>query len=105
MDTKTLSEIERFQPEKHVLVPVFDGERTKVRLLCLSPGAAVPFHSHEGHEVTLTPLAGRAVAPQADGTEVMLEPGQVHFAEGAESFGFQNPHPEPFQMLIYLIKK
>jgi len=105
MDTKTLSDIERYQDEKHVLVPVFDGERTKVRLLCLAPGTGVPSHSHEGFEVTLVPLAGKAVAPKADGTDVLLEPGQVYFAEGSGSFGFQNPHPEPFQMLIHLIKK
>ena len=105
MHTRTLSEIERHEPGRHVLVPVFDGERTKVRLLCLAPGARVPSHSHEGFEVTLVPLAGKAVAPEADGTEVVLEPGRVHFAEGSGSFGFQNPHAEPFQMLIHLIKK
>jgi quercetin dioxygenase-like cupin family protein len=105
MDARTLSDIERYQPDKHVLVAVFDGERTKVRLLCLSPGAEVPGHSHEGFEVTLVPLSGKAVAPKSDGSELALEPGQVHFAEGSESFGFRNPHPEPFQMLIHLIRK
>ena len=105
MDTKTLSDIERYQDEKHVLVPVFDGERTKVRLLCLAPGTGVPAHGHEGFEVTLVPLSGKALAAQEDGTEVLLEPGQVHFAGGSGSFAFQNPHPEPFQMLIHLVKK
>ena len=105
MDTKTLTDIERYQDEKHVLVPVFDGERTKVRLLCLAPGTSVPSHGHEGFEVTLVPLAGKGVAPKEDGTELALEPGQVHFAGGSETFGFRNPHPEPFQMLIHLVKK
>jgi quercetin dioxygenase-like cupin family protein len=105
MDAKTLSDIERYRDDKHVLVPVFDGERTKVRLLCLAPGTEVPAHGHEGFEITLVPLAGRAVAPQEDGTEMVLEPGQVHFAGGSESFGFRNPHSEPFQMLIHLVKQ
>jgi quercetin dioxygenase-like cupin family protein len=105
MDTKAFTEIERYQEEKHVLVPVFDGERTKVRLLCLSPGAAVPPHTHEGFEVTLVPLQGKAVVPGEHGNDLVLQPGQAHYAEGTATFGFRNPNPEPFQMLIFLIRK
>lgn len=104
METRTLKDIERYQDDKHVLVPVVDGERARVRLLCLAPGTGVPAHGREGFEVTLVPLAGKALAAEEDGTEVVLEPGQVHFAGGSGSFAFQNPHPEPFQMLIHLIK-
>ena len=104
METQKLSDVERFQPGRHVLVPVFDGERTKVRLLCLLPGGAVPNHTHEGFEVTLVPLRGKAAVARADGDDQVLEPGQVHCAKGAETFGFRNPHDEPFQMLIHLVK-
>ena len=104
METKAFAEIERYQPEKHVMVSVFDGERTKVRLLCLSPGAAVPTHGHAGFEVTLQPLRGRGVLSGDDGAELALEPGQVHFAVGTEAFAIKNPHVEAFLLLIHLVK-
>ncbi len=37
MDTKVFAEVERYDPAKHVHVPLFNTERTKVLLLCL-PG-------------------------------------------------------------------
>jgi len=105
METKVFADIERYQPDKHIHVPVFNGERTKVLLLCLSPGIAVPPHSHPGFEVTLQPLRGKAVLPAADGTELVLEAGRIYFVDGAESFSPKNRFAEPFQMLIHLVKK
>lgn len=40
----------------------------------------------------------------ADGEDLVLEPGQAHYAKGAETVGFRNPHDEPFQMLIHLVR-
>ena len=105
METRAFAEIERYQPDKHVHVPVFNGERTKVLLLCLSPGLTVPPHTHPGFEVTLQPLRGKAVLPTADGSDLVLEPGRIYFVDGAQSFNPKNPYTEPFQMLIHLIKR
>jgi quercetin dioxygenase-like cupin family protein len=105
METKVFREIERHQPDKHVYVTVFNGERTKVLLLCLGPGLTVPPHSHPGFEITLHPLLGRALLPRSDGKEVVLEPGRILFVDGAESFSPGNPFGEPFQMLIHLVKR
>ena len=105
METKVFSEIARYQADKHVHVPVFNGERTKVLLLCLSAGLRVPPHSHPGFEVTLQPLLGRAVLPGEGGQELVLEPGRLYFVDGALSFNPSNPYDEPFQMLIHLVKK
>ena len=105
METKVFAEIARFQPDKHVHVPVFNGERAKVLLLCLSAGLTVPPHSHPGFEITLQPLSGKAVLPIADGSEVVLEPGRLYFVDGARSFSPQNRSSEPFQMLIHLVKR
>lgn len=104
METRNLSEVEHYEDGRHVLVSVFDGERTKVRLLCLAPGGAVPVHGHAGFEVTLQPLQGRGELTDGDGRQTELLPGQVHLADGSESFGFKNPHEEPFQLLIHLVK-
>ena len=105
MESKVFREIERYQLDRHVHVTVFNGERTKVLLLCLGPGLTVPPHAHPGFEITLHPLLGRAVLPTSDGKEIVLEPGRVLFIDGAESFSPRNPFTEPFQMLIHLVKR
>jgi quercetin dioxygenase-like cupin family protein len=105
MEIKVFAENERYQSDKHVHVPLFNGERTKVLLLCLSGGLTVPPHTHPGFEVTLQPLQGRAVLPMPDGPELELEPGRIYWVDGAQSFSPRNPHSEPFQMLIHLVKK
>jgi quercetin dioxygenase-like cupin family protein len=105
METRVFAQIERYQPDNHVHVPVFNGERTKVLLLCLSPGLTVPPHTHPGFEVTLQPLRGKAVLPTADGGDLVLEPGRIYLVDGAQSFNPKNPYAEPFQMLIHLIKR
>jgi quercetin dioxygenase-like cupin family protein len=104
LETKAFSDIERYQPGKHTMVSVFDGERTKVRLLCLSPGAAVPTHGHPGFEVTLQPLQGKGFLSVDDRDDVPLEPGQVHYSTGTEALAIKNPHVEAFQLLIHLVK-
>lgn len=105
MEAKVLSEIARYLPDKHVHVPLFNGERTKVLLLCLSAGLSVPPHTHPGFEVTLQPLLGRAILPREGGEELVLEPGRLYFVDGAENFNPRNPYAEPFQMLIHLVKR
>ena len=105
METKVFREIERYQTDKHVHVPVFNGERTKVLLLCLSPGLTVPPHSHPGFEITLQPLLGKALLPTSDANEMVLEPGRIVFVDGAQSFNPRNPFGGPFQMLIHLVKR
>jgi quercetin dioxygenase-like cupin family protein len=105
MEKKVFADIEKFSPDKHVLVPIFDGERAKVVLLCLAPGTAAPPHSHPGFEVSLQPLRGRAIFQVEGGEEVILEPGAIYFAQGEGTFNPRNPHAEPFQMLIHLVKK
>lgn len=105
MEKKVFAEIEKFSPDKHVLVPIFDGERAKVLLLCLAPGLTVTPHSHPGFEVTLQPLRGKAKLTLEGGEEVTLEQGSIYLAPGEGTFSPRNPYVEPFQMLIHLVKK
>jgi quercetin dioxygenase-like cupin family protein len=105
MERKVFAEVERFSREKHVLVPLFSGERTKVLLLCLSAGLTVPPHSHPGFDITLQPLKGKAMLPTDGGTEVPLVPGQILFVDGAMSFSPHNAFDEDFEMLIHLVKR
>jgi quercetin dioxygenase-like cupin family protein len=105
MERKVFREIETFSGERHVHVPVFNTDRTKVLLLCLSGGLTVPPHSHPGFEVTLQPLKGKAVLPVEGGDDITLVPGEIYFSDGASSFNPKNPFEEDFEMLIHLIKR
>jgi quercetin dioxygenase-like cupin family protein len=105
MEVKAFADVEQFSKEKPVLVPLFNSERVKVLLLCLSSGLAVPPHSHPGFDITLQPLKGKAVLPTEGGKEVSLAPGQIVFVDGALSFSPHNPFSEDFEMLIHLIRR
>jgi len=105
MEQKIFKDVERFSKEKHIHVPLFTSERTKVLLLCLSAGLTVPPHSHPEFEITLQPLKGKAILPLDNGKEIMLIPGEVLFVDGAISFNPRNPFEEDFEMLIHLIKR
>jgi quercetin dioxygenase-like cupin family protein len=105
MEVKTFADVEQFSKEKHVHVPLFNSERLKVLLLCLSSGLAVPPHSHPGFDITLQPLKGKAVLPIDGGQEISLVPGQIFFVDGALSFNPRNPFDEDFEMLIHLVKR
>ncbi len=105
METKFFDQVARFSPEKHVHVTLFSTERTKVLLLCLSPGLTVPPHSHPGFEITLQPLKGKGLLHLADGTDMPLVPGEIHFVDGSMSFNPANPYEEEFEMLIHLVKR
>jgi quercetin dioxygenase-like cupin family protein len=105
MEHKVFSEVEKFSTEKHIHVPLFNGERTKTVLLCLSAGLTVTPHSHPGFEVTLQPIKGKGLLPLEDGKEITLSPGEIVFMDGAASFSPRNPFNEDFQLLIHLVKK
>ncbi len=105
MEQKIFKEVARFDKDKHVHVPLFNGERAKVLLLCLSAGLEVPPHSHPGFEITLQPLKGKALLPLEEGKEITLTPGEIVFVDGATSFNPKNPFTEDFEMLIHLIKR
>jgi quercetin dioxygenase-like cupin family protein len=105
MDSKVFNEVERFSKEKHIHVPLFSSERTKVLLLCLAAGLTVPPHSHPGYDITLQPLKGKAILPVVGGEDVLLVPGGIFFTDGAISFNPRNPFEEDFEMLIHLVKR
>ena len=105
MERKTFKDVELFSKEKHILVPLFTRERTKVLLLCLSPGQQMPPHSHPGFDVTLQPIKGRALLPTDGGEEITLVPGEIFFVDGSSSFSPDNPFDADFEMLIHLVKR
>jgi quercetin dioxygenase-like cupin family protein len=105
MEQKIFKDVERFSKDKHVHVQIFNSERTKVLLLCLSAGLRVPPHSHPGFEITLQPLKGKAILPSEGGENITLMPGALYSVDGSTSLSPQNPFEEDFEMLIHLIRK
>jgi len=105
MEQKIFADVEQFSKDKHIHVPLFSSERTKVLLLCLSRGLTVPPHSHPGFDITLQPLKGKALLPIDGAGEITLSAGQILFVDGAASFSPRNPFDEDFEMLIHLVKR
>ena len=105
MERKVFKDVEQFSKDKHIHVPLFTSERTKVLLLCLSGGLSVPPHSHPGFDISLQPLKGKALLPMGAGHEITLNQGEIYFVDGSISFNPRNPFAEDFEMLIYLIKR
>ena len=105
MQIQELASLGRFDPKKHVHVPVFLGKRTKVLLLCLAAGQEVPPHRHPGFEITLQPLRGQAELPMPDGSTALLKPGMfIAVEDGDFPFNPSNPFEENFEMLIHLVE-
>ncbi len=105
MQIQELPLLSRFDSKRHVHVPVFLGQRTKVLLLCLASGQEVLPHRHPGFEITLQPLRGKAELPLPDGTKALLTPGMfIAVEDGDFPFNPSNPFEENFEMLIHLIK-
>src|SRR6266480_4897346 len=77
MEQKVFKDVELFSKDKHIHVPLFNSERTKVLLLCLSGGLTVPPQSHPGFDITLQPLQGKAILPIDGGKEISLVAGQI----------------------------
>ena len=105
MEQRVFRDVESFSKDKYTHVPLFNTDRTKVLLLCLSAGLSVPPHSHPGFEVTLQPLKGKAILPIDGEKEIMLNAGEIYFIDGAVSFSPRNPFDEDFQMLIHLVRQ
>jgi len=105
VEHKILKDVETFSKEKYVHVLLFNSDRMKVLLLCLSGGLTVPPHSHPGFYVTLQPLKGQAILPVEGGKEITLIPGEVFFMDGAVSFSPRNTSAEDFEMLIHLVRR
>jgi quercetin dioxygenase-like cupin family protein len=105
VEHKIFKDVEQFSKEKPVQVLLFNSDRMKVLLLCLSGGLTVPPHSHPGFDVTLQPLKGQAILPVEGGREIRLIPGEAFFMDGAVSFSPRNTFDEDFEMLIHLVRR
>ena len=99
-----LASIETFDETKFALPEIFKGERLRTLLLCLAPGQAVPSHRHEGFEIQLQVLRGKAEIT-LDGEHVSLHAGEIVLVDGANDFAPVNRHSENFAMLITLVRK
>jgi quercetin dioxygenase-like cupin family protein len=100
----SLDEIETYDDTKFIRPEVLRGERSRTLLLCLRPGQSVPAHRHEGYEILLYGLRGRADLT-LDGEPVTIRAGDVALVDGANDFAPINNGDENFAMLITLVEK
>ena len=99
-----IDEVRKFEDTKYIRPVLFKGERMTSLLLCLKPGQSVPSHRHEGFEIVLQPLEGKAEAV-LDGEETTLRSGELYFVDGANDFAPVNTGNENFTMLITLVRR
>jgi mannose-6-phosphate isomerase-like protein (cupin superfamily) len=99
-----LTALEEYRREKFVFKPLYEGSGSKAMLLHLLPEQEMPLHPHLEWEVTLLPRLGEAVMFGEDGVETVLKAGVLYYCGLAPVFGIQNRGPEPFQMLVLLIR-
>lgn len=104
MQRISLESLEKYDAAKWSRELVFNGERLKTLLLCLTPGQAVPSHRHEGFEVMLQPLHGEAEIT-LDREAVTLRAGEAILVDGANDFAPANRSEDNFAMLITLVRK
>jgi quercetin dioxygenase-like cupin family protein len=104
MKRVNLEEIEAYDDKKFLRPEVLEGERSRTLLLCLRPGQSVPAHRHEGYEILLNALRGRADLT-LDGEQVTVRAGDVILVDGANDFAPVNNGDGNFSMLITLVRK
>ncbi|WP_352432026.1 cupin domain-containing protein [Pyrinomonas sp.] len=99
-----LNELEQGEEGRLRVAEVLRCGRVRVLLLTLPPGADVPSHRHDGWDVLLQPLRGRAEL-ELDGEKHVLEVGEVACVDGASTFAPRNPGQESLALLVTLVRR
>ncbi len=78
MDILTLADAPDYDDERVVAQPFLEGSQSNVRVIRLSPGQALPPHTHGGSDLMLCVVEGEGV--------LTTETGPVAFGAGSLAF-------------------
>jgi quercetin dioxygenase-like cupin family protein len=84
-----------------VAVPFLDGDTCNVRVIRLSPGQALPPHTHEPSELMLFVAEGDAVLDTDDG-QLPFPEGSLARYVGHEELRVSNAGSDPVTLLAFL---
>lgn len=101
MELVNLSDAPPHDPETFVAVPFLDGDSCNARVIRLSPGQALPPHTHEPSELMLFVVEGDAVLDTGEG-QVPFPAGSLARYVGSEELRVSNAGDAPVTLLAFL---
>lgn len=101
MDLTSLSDAPLHDPERFVAAPLLDGRTCNARVIRLSPGQALPPHTHEPSELMLFVVEGEAVLDTESGRRPFPSGSLARF-DGTDELNVSNAGEEPVTLLAFL---
>lgn len=101
MQIVTLADAPGYDPDHIVARPFLDGTHGNVRVIRLSPGQALPGHTHGTSDLMLYAVEG-AGRLAADGTEVDFAAGALAHLRGNEELRVTNTGTAGMTLLAFL---
>lgn len=101
MDIVSLAEAPTHDAERFVAVPFLEGQQLNARVIRLSPGQALPTHTHEPSELMLFVVEGDATL-ETDAGPVPFAAGALARLDGVEELRVSNEGARPVTLLAFL---
>jgi quercetin dioxygenase-like cupin family protein len=101
MDIITLSEASAYDSDLVVAQPILEGSQSNVRLIRLSPGQALPPHTHGSSDLMLFAVEGEGVLDTEAG-RVGFGAGSLAFFRGDEELRVSNEGLSGLTLLAFL---
>ena len=97
----TLSDASAYDSNRVVAEPFLEGSQSNVRLIRLSPGQALPPHTHGSSDLMIFAVEGEGMLDTAEGT-VPFGAGSLAFYRGDEELRVSNEGLTGLTLLAFL---
>ena len=101
MDIVTLADAPAYDGERVVAEPFLEGTQSNVRVIRLSPGQALPPHTHGSSDLMIYAVEGEGVL-ESDGSSVAFAAGSLAFYRGDEELRVANEGGTGLTLLAFL---
>jgi quercetin dioxygenase-like cupin family protein len=101
MEIVTLAGAPPYDPARIVAQPFLDGSQSNVRVIRLSPGQALPPHTHGSSDLMIYAVEGEGVLETDDGS-VSFTAGSLAFYRGDEELRVANDGQSGLTLLAFL---
>ncbi len=102
MDILTVADAAPYDPDRVVATPFADGTHGNVRVIRLSPGQALPPHTHGASDLFLYAVEGTGTMTGSDGSEAALAAGSLAQLAGEEELRIRNDGTSGLTLLAFL---
>lgn len=101
MKMTTLAEAPDYDSDRFVAEPMLDGTQSNVRIIRLSPGQALPTHTHATSDLMIYIVEGSGEL-DVDGSTVDFAAGSLAFFRGDEELRLANNSTTGLTALAFL---